>query len=350
MRFASPEWLWLLALLPLLALAAAWAHARRRAALRRFAGGESNLNAFTAAVSGHRRAIKLLLLYCALTALMVALARPQWGTRLEQVTRRGSDVVIVLDTSLSMSSEDLAPSRLEQAKHAIGSLLDRLTGDRVGLVTFAGQAHVSCPLTMDHGAIRLFLDALDVDAVPVPGTALADALKAGLDAMRIGAQEMDDRGRAIVLFSDGEDHEGEVEEVLSEIERNGIAVHAVGCGTPRGAPIPLRDGAGLLAGYKKDREGKVVTTRLSEEVLERVALDTGGRYYRATTTEVEVDEIGRSLASLAQGEFGSELRTRYEERFRIPLVLGGLALALETLLGDRRRGRRSRPGNARQVP
>jgi Ca-activated chloride channel family protein len=337
MRFGAPEWLWMLSLIPLAALAGWWVHTRKRKALRRFAGGQAHVDRFTGEVSPHRRAIKLLVLYLGVVAFPIALARPQWGTSMEPITRRGSDIVIVLDASLSMSAEDLAPSRLGQAKHAIGSLLDRLPGDRVALGTFAGRAHLSCPLTVDHGAIGLFLESIDVEAVPVPGTALSGALKAGLDALRIEGEAVDDRGRAIVLFSDGEDHEGELDPVLAEFASNGVAVYTVGCGTNRGAPIPLRDPAGMLTGYKKDREGKVVTTRLSEDVLEHVALETDGRYYRATTSEVEVEEIGQSLASLSQGELGSELRTRYEERFQIPLILGWLALVAETILGDRRR-------------
>ena len=348
MRFAAPVWLWLLAFAPLLALAGWWVHARRRKALERFAGGPSLVGRFNIDVSPHRRAIKLLVLYLGLSVLPIALARPQWGTRLEPITRRGADVVVLLDTSLSMSAEDLAPSRLERAKHAIGGLLGRLGGDRVGLVTFAGKAHPSCPLTVDHGAVRLFLESIDVDSVPVPGTALADALKSALETLRI-QDEVDDRGRAIVLYTDGEDHAGEVDAVLSRLAANGVSVYTVGCGTTRGSPIPLRDPTGLLTGYKKDREGKLVTTRLDESLLEQIALETGGRYYRATSSEVEVDEIGQALSSLTEGELGSDLRTRYEERFQLPLLLGLLALVAETILGDRRRRRKAAPDETRRV-
>jgi Ca-activated chloride channel family protein len=337
MRFAEAHWLWLLLTLPGLALAAWWTVARRRKALERFAGGTPQVERFLESVSRHRRAIKLLLLYLAIAALPLALARPQWGTRLEPITRRGADVAVVLDTSLSMLSEDLPPSRLGQAKHAVGKLLELLVGDRVALVTFAGRAHLSCPLTVDHGALRLFRDSLDTEAVPIPGTALSEALQAGLKALRVDRQEADDRGRAIILLTDGEDHEGELEPLIERLASNRVAVYVIGCGTTRGAPIPLRDAAGMLTGYKKDRRGQVVTTQLSESLLEQIALETGGRYYRATTNEVEVDEIGQALTSLSQGELGSELRTRYEERFQIPLLLGWIALVVETIVGDRRR-------------
>ncbi len=338
MRFAAPQFLWLLMLLPLSALLAWIAHERRAAALRRFAGGNPYTARFDGEVCRSRRAVKLLLVYLALAALPLALARPQWGTSVEKITRTGGDVVIVLDTSLSMAAEDLAPNRLDQAKHSIGALLDRLAGDRVALVVFAGQASLSCPLTVDHGALRLFLEAADPTAVPLAGTALADALGLALRALGLDAEgAATDRGRAVVVYSDGEDHEGGIDAVLSEYERSGVSVLAVGCGTTRGAPIPLRDAAGALGGYKKDREDKVVTTRLNEELLERVALETNGRYFRATAGELEVEQLGQALSGLEAGELGTALRTRYEERFELPLALAWLALLAEALLGDRRR-------------
>jgi Ca-activated chloride channel family protein len=345
-RFGSPEYLALLVLLPGMALAGWYARARRAAALRGFAGG--HVARFTGQVSANRRALKLLLIYVAWTALALAAARPQWGTRLEPIVRRGADVVLVLDTSLSMAAEDVAPNRLDLARHSLGTLLERIPGDRVALVTFAGEANLACPLTIDHAALRMLLESAGVTSTPVPGTALADALRVALHAFRARPGEPDDRGRAIVVFSDGEDHSGETEPVLEELSRAGIAVHAVGCGTARGAPLPLRESSGLVAGYKKDREGRVVTSRLNEDVLERLALATGGRYFLAAPGEFEIGEIARSLAVLSQGELGAELRTRYEERFRIPLLLGLAALIAEALVGDRRRdAARSRAPGAR---
>jgi len=346
MRFAVPDLLWLLLAVPILALFGWWAHSARDRAVRRFAGNSEYVSRFTGQVSRNRRAIKVLLLQLALVGVVLALARPQWGSRLEPITRHGADIVMVLDSSLSMATEDLAPSRLEQAKHAIGSLLDLLAGDRVALVTFAGQAHANCPLTVDHGAVRLFLESVDVNSVSAPGTALGNALSTALRLLRSGQRGVEDRGKAIVLFSDGEDHEGELGPVLDELARNNVLVYAVGCGSTRGAPIPLKDSSGKLTGYKKNREGQVVTSRLSEESLEKIALESGGRYYRATTSEVEVDEIARALSALSRGEIRSEVRTRYEERFQFPLAVAWLALVCETLLGDRRRVRDEdqRPG------
>jgi len=344
MRFVYPELLWLILALPAMALAGWWNAARRRRRLEEFAGGAENAERLRGEVSVHLRTAKHLLLHLALLLLILAAARPQWGTRLEPVTRKGADVAVVLDSSLSMAAEDVAPSRLGYARHAVDSLLRRLVGDRVALVTFAGQATLACPLTPDQAAVRLFLDAIEAESVQVPGTALAEALRLGVRALGPVDPTKEERGRALILISDGEDHEGGVEEMARELQRQGVVLYAVGVGDSRGAPIPLRDRSGVLTGYKKDREDRVVTTRLEESNLELLALETGGRYYRATATEVEVEEIAKSLSSIDAREFGAVLRTRYEDRFQIPLFLGLLALVAETVLGDRRRRRAAIPG------
>lgn len=342
MRFVHPEYLWLLLGLPVMALLAWWTIRRRRRALQSFAGGPAFLTRFNDTVSVHRRAAKILLVYLALACGIVAAARPQWGTRLEQVTRGGSDLVAVLDTSLSMSAEDVAPSRLGMARHTIDRLIRKLEGDRVALVTFAGRATLACPLTLDHAAVRLFLDATDAESVPVAGTSLADALQAAIRAFGEREPSAGARSRAIVLFTDGEDHEGGMDEILADLKTAGVAVYAVGVGTTRGAPIPLRDASGAAVGYKTAQDGKVVTTRLDETVLEQLALATGGRYYRATASLIEVDEIVQALSALDTQEFGAVLRARREERYQIPLALGFLALLAETMFGDRRRAGRPR--------
>ena len=336
MRFAHADLLWLLLALPFLVAGGGWALRRRRKALQLVAGGTEHVARLGSAVSTDRRAVKQILLYVALVALVLAAARPQWGARLEPIQRRGVDVVILLDNSLSMAAQDIAPARLGQARHEIDALLESLAGDRVALVIFAGQASLTCPLTLDHAAVRLFLETIEVEATQLPGTALADALRLALEAF--GSEEPGgERSRSVVLFTDGEDHEGGIEKTFPMLREAGVVVHAVGCGTSRGAPIPILDEAGNSAGYKKDRDGKVVTTRLEETVLEQLALETGGRYYRATPSESEVEELANVLAEMDTQEFGSVLRARYEERFQVPLLIGLLALLVETLLGDRRR-------------
>ncbi len=346
MRFARPEMLWLLVAVPVVALAWAWAAAARRRALDRFAGGPAQRARFAAEASPHFRAAKAILLAAALAAGITAAARPQWGARLEPVTRKGVDVVFLLDTSLSMAAADAPPDRLGQAKHVASELIERLGGDRVALVSFAGKAVLLCPLTLDHEAARLFLDAVDLDASPVPGTALAGAVDTAVKAF--GARSAgESRGRALIVISDGEDHEGGLEAAVRTLHEGGVTAFAIGVGSEAGAPIPVNDATGRRGDYKRDRQGRLVTTRRDEAVLSRLAADTGGRYFRATAGEVEVDEIEKALRGMDSTESATVLRTRYEDRYQIPLAVALALLAIEAVLPERRR--RGAAGAARRA-
>lgn len=333
MRFGAPEILWWLLAVPVLAAAGVFLSVMRKKALAAFAGGDAHVSRFRGEVSAHKRAAKAIALFVAITAGIIAAARPQWGSGTETITRKGIDLVIVLDTSKSMAAADVAPSRLARGTRAAGSLLNRLEGDRVGLVTFAGKPAIACPLTLDHEAVRLFLDAVDVETVSVPGTALADAVQEGVRALGPPAVAgTEAKGRALIVISDGEDHEGGVDEAIATIRQAGVTVYAIGCGTDQGAPIP----EGSAGTYKKDAQGKLVTTRLDERPLRTLAVETGGKYYRATAAEGEVDELAKALSAMDASGSGTVLKTRWVERFQIPLAMALVALALESLLSDRR--------------
>ena len=337
MRFAQPEFLWLLAAIPIWVVAGWWVASRRRRALARFAGMPENLPRFVEDVGVNRRVVKAILLLVAYAGLSLALARPQWGSRVETVERRGIDVVLILDTSRSMGVEDVAPDRFRQARLGASELVGSLQGDRVALVAFAGKASLLCPLTVDHEAVSLFLDTVDLETAPIPGTALADALETATEAFGPEATAADDsRGRMIVLYSDGEDHEEGLEDAVRAMRRAGVVLHAVGVGTVEGGPIPETDATGRVIDYKKDRDGLVVTSRLEERVLERLALDTGGRYFRATSSGLEIDALLGAVESLDAGALDAVVRVRYEERYAIPALLALLALAIELCIGDGR--------------
>lgn len=338
MRFAAPALLWWLALVPLIGAGFAVGSLLRRRALRRFSGGLGREERFLAQVSPHRRAVKAILVVTAVAAGVLAAARPQWGAGVEPVTRTGVDVVVLLDTSRSMAAADVPPDRIGAARHAASALIDRLGGDRVALVTFAGQAAIACPLTVDHAAVQLFLDAVDVETTSVPGTALADAVATAIRAFGPRDPAVS-RGRAVVLFSDGEDHEGGLEGSIAALRKAGVSVFAVGCGSERGAPIPDTSDGGAQGGYKKDREGRLVTTRLDASTLTRLARDTGGRFYRSTASETEVEEIAKAIATMDAAESGTVLRTRYRERFQWPLAVALFALLIEAAIPDRKRAR-----------
>lgn len=336
MRFASAWVLWFLLTVPLVGAGLALAEWRRRKLFARFAGGPLSAVRLSTDVSPHVRAVKALLALTALAAGVVALARPQWGVGLDPVVRAGVDVVIAVDTSASMLARDVPPDRLGLARHTSARLLESLEGNRIALVTFAGGASIACPLTLDQDAVRVFLDGVDAETVSIAGTALAEAMRTAVRAFT--SDEKTSRGKVVIVLSDGEDHEGGLDEAIRVLKEAGVVAHALGCGSSRGAPIPEEGGA---EGFRKDRGGKIVTTRLDESTLSALAVATGGRYLRATPAASEVQEIAKEVATMEGREAGALMRTRYVDRYQYPLVLALVALLAETFVADRSR-RRSR--------
>lgn len=332
MRFAAPEYLWLLLGLPVLAGLFVLSFRRRRRALE--ALGELRLvRRLTTSASTERRIIKAVLVGGAVLFLVLALARPQWGAKLETVTRRGVDVIVAVDTSTSMLAEDVKPSRMAQARAAVASFVDLLRGDRIGLVAFAGTAYVACPLTLDYTAAAMFVEILDTDLIPVQGTAIAAAIRAAASAFRPGER----RHKVLVLLTDGEDHEGDVMAAARDAGAEGITVYTIGVGSPSGEPIPLRNERGDIIGYKEDKEHRKVTSRLGEGDLEAIALATGGKYFRSTPDGIELQRVYEEISRMDQRTMSGRMLSVYEERYQIPLLAALVLLALEAALSDRRR-------------
>jgi Ca-activated chloride channel family protein len=276
--------------------------------------------------------VRAVLLTTGIGALALALAGPMWGFHWEEVRREGVDLVVALDTSKSMLASDVAPNRLARAKLAVQDLLAELQGDRIGLVAFAGSAFVQCPLTLDRNAFRESLDAVEVGLIPRGGTNLTEAIDSSLEAFegRQGSHQ------AVVLITDGEDHEGKVEDAIKHATERGVKVFTVGIGTAEGELIPTEGGT-----FLKDRKGQVVKSRLDEETLKKLALDTGGVYLHAAGTDLGLSALYREhVASMEKRELASTLERRYEHRFQIPLAIGLFLLVVEQVLGDRHVGRR----------
>lgn len=318
-------------MVPALVVAFFVVHRRRQRLLHRLIA-EPLVSTLTPETSTAKRSLKQSILLFSVACLILAAANPQVGTRLEEVKREGIDLFVALDVSLSMKSEDIRPSRLEKAKRDVSDLLRKLHGDRVGLVVFAGEAYVQFPLTADYSAADLFLNAVDVDAVPVPGTMIGNALEVALKSFREDLPTQ----KAIVVVSDGENTEGDVAGAVEKSRKAGVRVFTIGMGTPDGSPIPVYGANSERADYKRDRAGNIVLSRLDETSLQQIALSTGGSYRRATNAGNEIDEIFKELSSLQKTEMASLQVTGYEDQFFYPLVLGLLLLALELFLSERR--------------
>ena len=326
----APQLLWLLALVPAAALFFIWALRRRREALRRFAEARL-LPTLAPDLDERRQRWRALLLVAALALLVLALAGPKWGFHWEEIHREGVDIVIAIDTSRSMLAEDVKPNRLARSKLAIEDLVKRLQGDRIGLVAFAGSAFVQCPLTLDYQAFAESLHAINVGIIPKGGTALTEAIKAGLEAFegRQGKHE------ALILITDGEDHEGHVDDAAKEAADQGVKIYTVGIGTAEGDLIPLTvDGQ---QNFLKDRRGQVVKSRMDEETLQKIATTTGGAYVHASSGDFGLDTVYNDfIGKMEKRELQSTMERRYEERFQLPLAVAFILIALEPLIGDRR--------------
>ena len=336
-RIAAPHRLWLLSAVALLAVAGTLALLRRRAALRAACGALAPRIAPRAGLS--RPAARLSLSLSGLALFAVALSQPQCGTRAELSQRVGADLVVVLDVSRSMEARDVRPSRLARARLEVGSLLDRLRGDRVGVVVFAGEAFVQCPLTTDYDAARLFLRAVGPDAVPQQGTAVANALLGAKELLE-GAERAS-RGKVVLLVSDGEDHDGQVHAAVSELAEAGIRVHVLAVGTPEGAPIPILDGSGEVKGWRRDRRGQPVSTRLDETTLRLVADRGGGRLFVAGDPGRGMDALVAALDEVERSELGERLTVTYEDRYALAAFPGFLLLLAGLLLREARAAERA---------
>jgi Ca-activated chloride channel family protein len=280
-----------------------------------------------------RRIWHIILRLAGLAMLIIALAQPQVGTRLEEISREGVDILIAVDVSQSMSAQDITPSRLAKARHATRSFIARLRGDRIGLIPFAGEPYSLFPLTLDYSAAAMFVEVLDVGFIPMPGTELAPVIKRAVELF----EEDSETSRVLVVLTDGEDFGEGLDEALTEARQSGITIYTIGIGTPQGAPIPVYNEEGDRTGYRQDRSGNTILTRLNEAVLSRLAQDTGGRYYLVTPDEAELIEIYREIYQLEQSELTSQMYTQYEERFQWFLIAGLAILWLELILPPGRR-------------
>lgn len=331
MQFGEGNLLYLIFLLgPALIVFYLWSFRQKDKALAAF-GELSLVKRLMPEVSRKRQKTKAGLIILGTILLILTFARPQYGVKMGKLKRRGIDLIIALDTSLSMNAQDIKPSRFEKAKHQIKVVVDKLRGDRVGLVIFAGQAFMQCPLTSDYSAFKFLLDSVDTQSIPVPGTAIGEAIRVASK----GFPQKEFKYKALLLLTDGEDHASRPVEAAEEAKKEGVRIFTIGIGSPQGEPIPIFDEQGNITGYKKDKKGEVVMSKLAESTLQKIALVTNGKYYRATPQEFELDKIYDEISGMEKKELESKMFSQYEERFQYPLLGVLLLLIGEFFLPER---------------
>ena len=326
LRFEDPIYLWMLLIIPILVLVRFIVWRKRKHNLRKF-GDPSLLKEMMPDVSKYRPTIKFCLLLSAITILIFMIARPQVGSKISHEKREGIEVLIALDISNSMLAQDVIPSRLEKSKLLIEDLVDHFTNDKVGLVVFAGDAFVQLPITNDYVSAKMFLQNINPSLITTQGTDLARAISLSQSCFT----QREHIGRAIIVITDGEDHEGGALEVAREAYKKGINVFILGVGTSKGAPIP--DGNG---GYLKDNSGQTVLSALNEQMCQQVAKAGNGVYIHVDNTSDAQEKLNKELSKLQSGISDTVVYSEYNEQFQIFGIILLLLLIVETILLESR--------------
>lgn len=324
-RFAEPQYLYILIILPILVAVFVIYRRAQRKRLARF-GDMEIIAQLMPEASPRRVRNKFILLMVVFALLIAALAQPQFGAKLREVKRSGVEIMLAVDVSRSMLAEDFKPNRLERTKNAVSRLVEQLEKDRVGMVVFAGDAFIQLPITSDYVSAKTFIRTISPDIVPVQGTSLSKAIELASRSF----SEQSQKSRAIILVSDGESHDDDPIAAAQAAKEKGIVIYTVGIGTPEGAPIAI-DGEMM-----KDEEGNMVVTKLSEETLQQIAVLTGGTYIRATNQSVGLEEILKRIKAMEQQEFSSLAFAEYNDQFHYLVALALALLLFEFVMIDRK--------------
>lgn len=305
-RFEHPQYLYLLLLIPLLLLLYLYRNALQKKQLKRY--GDPQLMALLMPrISLARRVWHIVLQLTALTLCIFMLAGPQFGSKLEKIKRQGSELMIALDVSRSMNAQDIAPSRMDKSKQTLSKLIDELSDDKIGLIVFAGDAFTQLPITADYVSAKMFLNTISTDLVPVQGTAIGKALDLAMRSF--GAKTEADR--AVIVITDGENHEDDALAKAKACLEQGVRVHVIGMGLPKGAPIP----SGRPNDFHKDKEGNVVISKLNEEMCQQIAQAGGGIYVRSDNSNAALKMLLQELGKMNQADIETTVYTEYDDQF-----------------------------------
>ena len=328
-RFAHIEYFYLLALIPVFTALVIWLFVWRKKALQRY-GQLSVINRLLPDKSNSKLILKFVLMMVTWGLLVFVVAGPQTGSKLEKIQRKGIDLIIALDVSNSMLSQDIKPNRLARAKQSISRLIDKLEGDRIGIIVFAGKAYTQLPITTDYAAAKMFVATINPGMIPTQGTAIGDAVDLAINTF--GESK---KNKALIIISDGEDHEGNVLEQAELAATKGITIYTIGMGLPEGGPIPVYNGD-VLVGFKKDKEGNAIVSKLDETLLQRIATIGKGMYIRATNSETGLNRIFDDINEIQKSEIESKQFADYENQFQYFLAIALILMILDLFIFEKK--------------
>jgi Ca-activated chloride channel family protein len=328
-KFEHPEYFYGLLALPLMLLLVLLYFISRRKKLR-LVGDRELIDTLIPYASRRKLIIKSVLFALGFASLVIAICNLQTGSKLTEVKREGADIVVCLDVSNSMLAQDLSPNRLTRAKYALEKMIDMLEGDRLGLVIFAGEAYVQLPITTDYAAAKMFLESIGPGMVPVQGTRISNAIQKASESF----SNDEGKNRAIILITDGETHEQAALDAADEARKKGIMINTIGIGSENGVPIPLIEN-GVVKGYRKDREGQTVITKLNADMLKKIAGKADGVYVQASQADLGLSAVLDKIAELDKAQLESKMYTDYEDQFQWFLALAIIFLLIEFLVSER---------------
>ncbi|TDQ07091.1 VWA domain-containing protein [Pedobacter metabolipauper] len=330
LRFEHLQFLWALAALPIFILIYLRVRYWKKKAIAKL-GDPSTVKKMMPEVSFSRPGIKFVFFLIAYGMLVVGIANPQIGTKVEEAKRSGADLMILLDVSNSMLAGDLAPNRLENAKRAISQLIDNLHNDRVGIIIFAGEAYVQLPITTDYSAAKLFLNNITTDIVPTQGTAIGAAINMGMKSFDF----VNGGSKAMIIMTDGENHEDDAVGAAKNARSKEVTVHVVGLGSPEGAPLPIYQN-GNPVGFRKDEAGKTVISKLNEDMCKQISSAGDGVYVRASNANSGLNIIMGQIDGMEKKTFDSKVFKNYEDRFQFFLGFALILLLVEFFISNRK--------------
>ncbi|MCC6372578.1 MAG: VWA domain-containing protein [Bacteroidia bacterium] len=328
-KFEHIIYFYAFAAIPVMLLLVIWYFVSRTKKLKRL--GDSNLVKELIPYSSKRkRIIKVILFLLGTSSLILAICNLQTGSKLKEVKREGADIIVCLDVSNSMLAQDLSPNRLIRAKYALEKMIDMLEGDRMGLIIFAGEAYVQLPITTDYNAAKMFMESISPGMVPIQGTNLEAAIKKAAESFATD----EGKNRAIILITDGENHESAAIDAAEEVHKKGIMINTIGIGSQNGVPIPLIEN-GVVKGYRKDREGQTVVTKLNSDLLKTIASKAGGVYVQASQADLGLSAVLDKIGELDKAQLDSKMYTDFEDQFQWFIGLALIFFFFEFLISER---------------